>query len=74
MCVCVCVYHLAFGSELLFVVFRGISRDLTRPQRDAHSRIGASHDAKGQEVDQQCHTNIISGTKKIKGAFSITPL
>lgn len=55
-----CWHHLSFGNKLLFVVFGRVSWNLTCPQGDAHGRVRTSHNAKGQEVDQQCHAHVVS--------------
>lgn len=56
----VCLHHLAFGKKLLPVVLGRVSGDLTRPEGDPHGCVGTSHNAKGQEVDQQSHAHVVS--------------
>ena len=53
--------HLAFCDQLFFVALGRVSGDLARPEGDAHNGVRTSHDAKRQEVDQDCHTHVVSG-------------
>lgn len=53
--------YLALGGKLLSVAVGGVSRDLARPQCEAHHQVRTPHHQQRQEVNEDGHAHVVPG-------------
>lgn len=53
--------YLPFSHELSMIVIRRVSGDLPSPQSHSNDSVSDAHHYQGQDVDQNCHYDMIPG-------------
>lgn len=62
---------LAFGSQLLLITVRWISRDLAGPQSQTHHQVSTAHHQERKEVNQDCYTHVVPLWERWDGLMGI---